>query len=379
LAELARDQAAISAVIDRLYSAALNPDQWSSALDSFAMMTGGMGALLFSPARPEPNMTYVSPILVEAVSQYVQLWYQLCPRTPAGLNPALGDRIWTDEDVLLPEILARSQFHHDYLRTYDLGTQMALSSLQIVPGNTFFLVSQRSRSSGTPTADERKAMAALSSHAVRALQVYRSIAQPLLPSKLLPDVLANLPVGIVVTDAEGRVVFTNPRAEALNGDGFRIDRGQMIASSLRDHAKLTRLIADTVLPSARNADVRPIILQRPSFKKPLVVRAIPISAHAEHRLAHILRGLDLVLLTINDPESESAAVPLEALKAYGLTDSEAAVAAMLGTGSSPQEIADARKVSLTTVRTHIRRIYGKLHITRQGELAKIVAAIKRVL
>lgn len=291
----------------------------------------------------------------------------------------MGDRLWADEEIFSEEQVSRSQFHQEFLRSHGFGSHLSLTSLQIVPGRTFFLASQRSSSAGGATADERRAADLLSSHAVRALQVYRGLVRPSVSRDLLADVLAHLPNGVIVTDAQGRIAYMNRSAEALNGDGLRADRGHLLASLPPDQAKLSHLIAATLAPGATPLDVRPISLQRPGMKKPLLLRAIPIRARSDQPLPRILRGLDLVLITISDPESEHQDVFLDALGAFGLTPSEAAVAAMLGTGCSPDEIAQARKISISTVRTHIRNIYCKLQITRQGELAKIILALKAPL
>ncbi|MCP3473907.1 LuxR C-terminal-related transcriptional regulator [Bradyrhizobium sp. CCGUVB1N3] len=363
-------------MIDRFYNAALNPEMWPSAFDAYARVTGGVGAALFSPDSPDLDMAYASAALTNAVSQYGLGWHAICPRTQVGMSPAMSDRIWSDEEIFSEEQVRRSQFHQEFLQGYGFGSHLSLTSLQIVPGSTFFLASQRSISAGAASAEERHAANVLSSHAVRALQVYRGLVRPSVSRDLLADVLAHLPSGVIVTDPDGRVVFMNRSAEALKGDGLRVDRGQLLASMPRDQAKLPRLIKATLTPGASPADARPIGLQRPSLKKPLLLRAIPIRARSDQPLPRILRGLDLVLITISDPEGARPEIPLEALEAFGLTPSEAAVAAMLGTGCSPGEIAEARKISVSTVRTHIRRIYGKLQVTRQGELAKIVSALK---
>lgn len=193
------------------------------------------------------------------------------------------------------------------------------------------------------------------------------------------DVLTHLPSGIVVTDGHGMVVFMNRSAEALNGDGLRVERGQLLTSMQRDQAKLSHLITAALAPGASPASVRPVGLQRPSLKKPLLLRAIPIRARADQPLPRVLLGLDLVLITISDPESAYQDNSLTALETFGLTRSEATVAAMLGAGCSPGEIAEARSISVSTVRTHVRSIYSKLQITRQGELAKIILALKAPL
>lgn len=376
---LAQDQAAIFAVIDRFYSAALNPDLWPSAFDAYARITGGVGTALFSPDRPDLDAAYASASLTDTVSQYALNWHAICPRTRVGLNPAMSDRLWGDEEVFSETQVRQSQFHQDFLRSHGLGSHFSLTSLQIVPGSTFFLVSQRSISAGGATTEERRAADVLSSHAVRALQVYRGLQRPSVSRDLLADVLAHLPSGVVVTDAHGMVVFMNRSAEILNGDGLRVERGQLLASMPREQAKLSHLIAAALAPGASPTDIRPVGLQRPSLKKPLLLRAIPIRARSDQPLPRILLGLDLVLVTISDPERAYQDDFLGALETFGLTRSEAAVAAMLGAGSSPDEIAETRQVSVSTIRTHIRSIYGKLEITRQGELAKIILALKAPL
>jgi DNA-binding NarL/FixJ family response regulator len=61
---------------------------------------------------------------------------------------------------------------------------------------------------------------------------------------------------------------------------------------------------------------------------------------------------------------------------YDLTPREAQVASDLVEGLSPQAIADKRGTAVTTVRTHVRRIFEKAGMTSQIEL---VAAINRRL
>ena len=54
---------------------------------------------------------------------------------------------------------------------------------------------------------------------------------------------------------------------------------------------------------------------------------------------------------------------------FKLTAAEAEVALMLAEGQEPQTIAEARSVSINTVRSQLRNIYDKLGVKRQSELA----------
>lgn len=174
-----------SPLIDRFYGAALNPDLRPSAVDAYARVTGGVGVVLFSPDRPDLDMAYASASLTEAATQYGLGWHAICPRTRAGLNPAMADQIWTDEEIFSKEEVTRSQFHQEFLRGLGLGSHLALISLQIAPGSTFFLASQRSLEAGSARTDERRAATVLSAHAVRALQVYRGLQRPSVSRDLL--------------------------------------------------------------------------------------------------------------------------------------------------------------------------------------------------
>ena len=64
--------------------------------------------------------------------------------------------------------------------------------------------------------------------------------------------------------------------------------------------------------------------------------------------------------------------PTESLRdAYGLTDREQEVLNLLVQGMTRMEIAEKLFVSASTVNTHSRNIYEKLHVhTRGGAVAK---------
>lgn len=59
---------------------------------------------------------------------------------------------------------------------------------------------------------------------------------------------------------------------------------------------------------------------------------------------------------------------------YGLTPAEARVAVLLVCGRSLQECAARLDVSITTVRTHLQRIFGKTDTHHQGELVAVLLA-----
>ena len=60
---------------------------------------------------------------------------------------------------------------------------------------------------------------------------------------------------------------------------------------------------------------------------------------------------------------------------FGLTETEANVAAAIARGDTPSEIAEARGISLATVRSQLASIYTKTAARRQSELVSLLARV----
>jgi len=74
---------------------------------------------------------------------------------------------------------------------------------------------------------------------------------------------------------------------------------------------------------------------------------------------------------LRDPEAPIAAARLGDL--FGLTRAESAVAAALGRGAAPDEIAADLGIGLATVRSHLKRILAKTGTHRQAEAVALLA------
>jgi DNA-binding CsgD family transcriptional regulator len=83
-------------------------------------------------------------------------------------------------------------------------------------------------------------------------------------------------------------------------------------------------------------------------------------------------GEAVVALFVTDPEEKriSGAKALERL--YGLTQSEAQILQLLSMGMSLEEAADERGVSMNTARSHIKHMFSKTGVSRQGELVRMI-------
>ena len=76
----------------------------------------------------------------------------------------------------------------------------------------------------------------------------------------------------------------------------------------------------------------------------------------------------LVLVGVAGLELSRAAIR----EFFGLTPTEAEIAARLADGNNINEIANALDIRPGTVRVHLRSIYRKTRVSRQGELVRLV-------
>ena len=86
-------------------------------------------------------------------------------------------------------------------------------------------------------------------------------------------------------------------------------------------------------------------------------------------------GPEDFVVFFDDPTHEDASDPVPALQLFGLTPAEARVAAAVGGGRSPRDAATALGLTLNTVRSALKIAFDKLGISRQSELARIVARL----
>jgi DNA-binding CsgD family transcriptional regulator len=84
-------------------------------------------------------------------------------------------------------------------------------------------------------------------------------------------------------------------------------------------------------------------------------------------------GRALLLTFDPHPDGKRLVGPLR--ECFGLTKSEAEVAAAIAEGSSVARIAERRRVAINTIRSQVKIIAAKFGCTRQSQIAAIVNAV----
>ena len=183
---------------------------------------------------------------------------------------------------------------------------------------------------------------------------------------------------ILVLGRNGRIVFANGIAEdaLAAGDLLRVDRTGRLRFTNPEAAQ--RLSA--VLAGIKSGPVGAELRVAPPGQSPARISISQINPEAvgawELGLALGIHQPSVVVVMTKE---RARAEPSAILRMhYSLTSAEAEVATALAAGSTPSEIAEARAVSLHTVRNQIKAAMAKCGARRQAELAALVARTARI-
>jgi DNA-binding CsgD family transcriptional regulator len=214
-------------------------------------------------------------------------------------------------------------------------------------------------------------LARLSPHVERSLRLGIRLMDAELSKLGLADALARVGIGVFVLDSIGRVIFSNDASRSLIGDGLDIVNDRLVTSQSSDGQQA----AEVVKRAIRNdllADPRPILIPRRSQTRPLALYALPIPlASAPSTFLTHARAIVLVI----DTETGGPADPALVRDVLGLTLGEARIASLVGTGLGPRDAASKLGISEETARTVLKRVFSKVGVSRQSELASLLTRL----
>lgn len=358
-------------LVESFQNAALGLGSWSAALDALAAATGCMGGELIGlgaeAAVPFNWMTGVAP---EAAAEFLDV---------GGGDPRVNSRVRIgarapelavlDENAFTTAQDARRRPEYgEWIRRHDVPF-VCLSPLLRQDELLVGLAVMRGRRQGQITSEEKRIFTALAPHVRAAVRTQMVLeAQGV---ALLADLLGAVSKAAFVCDGSGRVHAVSPPADRLLSEGrwLRVRGGRLAARNDADTVLLLQTLAAAA--AARTAERRPpaaIVVRDETGSDPLPLEASAIPGE------HALRFGATVLLIARPPREADRRAAELARVLYGLTGTEAAVAAGLVAGLGPAVIADQTGVSVGTVRSHIRRIFEKARVNSQLELVAAISA-----
>ena len=211
---------------------------------------------------------------------------------------------------------------------------------------------------------EHAMLEALAPHFRQAVGLWVKLAANDVQMQLIDQAVAGISTGLVTCNRRLRVRWVNREAQRLiaEGDVLRLRGDTLAGVSREDQDRLHALIAArepqrvVALGGAGGATVH--------------VRAM----HPEPVANGFVMADDPVLLVMTCPDRPLRHDPEHIARLFGLTPTEAMLAAELAAGGTIGDFAVARGVAEGTARLHLKRVLAKTGTSRQAELVRRICA-----
>lgn len=210
-------------------------------------------------------------------------------------------------------------------------------------------------------------------HLRRAAALHSHLVQLRDDTLVLAEALELLAMGVLTVSADLAVLFANAQARdtLARGDGLHRSGGRLALGDPALQQRLKAAVARTATGQA-NVEGAWFCVRRPSGAPPLTLVVAPAGTGRGTTAERPAGPAAIILVT--DPASQER-LPLAAHleQRFGLTATEAAVARLAAMGRGMPYVAAALGVSLNTVRTHLKAVYGKTDVNQQAGLARLIA------
>jgi DNA-binding CsgD family transcriptional regulator/PAS domain-containing protein len=362
-------------VLGDFSEAALDPAFWAPAVQGLLRLHGGTsgGLMTVDPQTPAPDVLTMTGFAKDASQLYaehyhrVDLWANHARNSPR-LRAVLGQN-------LVPEaVFERSEVWNDYLRPNAGAFHLLGAVFELGGGRVAALGLHRPRDAEPFDEEDRRQIDRVLPHLQRALQLRARLADETARLSLGTAALEALTLGVVVTDREGVVLLANPAAEALAQASGALSLGAQGRPLAAAHPPETRRLLALVGETAAGGPGGALLLSRPFGIAAVAASVAPLPRRLRDGLP-----LGAALLVLRDLGGAPPDLAATLTGLFGLTPAEAGLARALLAGRRPEEVAEARGVKLTTVRSQLSQVLHKTGVRRQSELAALLERVASTL
>ena len=366
---------AFATVLGDFAEAALDESFWAPAIEGLIRLHGGSsgGLMTLDRQAQAPDVLAMPGFTEDALRLYaehyhrVDLWANL-GRSRPSMRAMLGESLVTDA------VFERSEVWNDYSRLHVGAFRLLGAVFDLGGGRTAVFGLHRPRDAEPFDEEDRRQIDRVLPHVRRALQLRARLAEETTRLSLGTAALEALTLGVVVTDREGVVLLANPAAEALAQAGGALSLGRrgrsLSAACPAETRRLLALVGETAAGGPGGA----LLLSRPFGVAALAASVAPLPRRLRDGLP---LGAALVVLRDLGGAPPDLAATLTGL--FGLTPAEGDLARALLAGRRPEEVAEARGVKLTTVRSQLSQVLHKTGARRQSELAALLERVASTL
>ncbi|TXJ19307.1 MAG: helix-turn-helix transcriptional regulator [Afipia sp.] len=369
------DHDRLIAAIEAIYAAAAEPSRWPSTLEIITKCFDDVGSILIYGRDDGSFGVIESPSLKAVSAEYALSWSDRDIRAIRARERGYFFKrdVITDRDLLSPEEIETDPFYSDLLRRHGLR-YFAAATVSPDPHIEVALSVQRAIGRAEYSEDELKLLEQLAPHVESSLRLSIHLMDATAMNSGMGAAMARIGIGVFALDSLGRVVSSNAASQALLGDGLNVVNDRLVLAN--------PVASEEAVTAIRNAldgnralvaqETRPILVHRQNANRPLALYVLPIPA--QHSGNGFLTRARAIVLVMN-PTADGVPDPALIRDVLGVTLGEARIAALVGSGLSPKDAAERLGIAEETARSVLKRVFSKVGVSRQSELAAMMARL----
>ncbi len=359
----------LSAAIEAVHTASLDPELWGPALSAVTGLFNGAGCTLetFDKTTGRLRDYHAHGVPPASEQEYLEYWAERNPRAIHGRTTKPGDLGW-DYQFTSEAEMDRDPYYRDLLLACT-GFRYYLSATLVNSADTFaVLAMQYAPGYGHVQSPDIALMRRFLPHMHQAHNVARRLKAALSARQELERALDWLSDGVLLVGRNGKVLYANETMQAIarRGDGIAIVKGKVEFKSIEARGRFSDALARLHRPDASDEwGDSDFAVSRAGAGLRYLVSVRRLFGGQKHKLQHPDAA---AVVFVHDPLRRNGASARMLQDVFAFTEAEAAIALALQGGSSLVDYARQRGLSRNTVYWHLRRIKEKTGCTRLPEL-----------
>jgi len=356
------------AILDHIYEAVSDDEAYAALPAAMAALVGARSCVIlgFDSAltlRSAATSYFSSEMIDFQMSEearHLDIW------TAFGAQRHRIGLVGNTEDFWDPAHFLGTPYFNECIRRFGDDTVRSLGGV-IQSADGYLSMAVQSGRGARPFDDGDAALIARHMpHVFRMLDLRARLGAANARGDMLQQALDQSPSGVLAVDGAMRIQAANRRAMAIlaAGDGLRSSGGRLSAVDGPLQDRITQAVRSAAGRGERRADA--ILIARASGLASYRVLVTPVRS-----------AQPMVLVIVDDPEDHDPSLATSLARMFGLTGAEAALAALLADGLTPEQAAETREVRLTTVRSQIKSLLEKTEARRLTDLVRLLARAPR--
>lgn len=356
-------------LIEAIYDAAINPSRWGEVVERIVKATNSFAGGLHVQQQGAVNRgaSYnVDPFWEKA---YIETWHRNV-YFPTDRAWADAGRLRSATSVTQTDSFKSSSLYNEFLRPQRHADAVAVGLLSKLDSSACLCVV---RTEETTWIEPREwhLLETLAPHLNRTAEIHQLLSRTKTAAHSLGAAIAGAGFAAFVLTSNCRIMFANAKAEDLvrRSAGLTYAQGRLGTANLALTMRLEALVRNAAQPTRAESDPGGTLeLPRGGDCAPLIAHVFPVAAQHVASLFDFERPS--VALFVADPEDDFSGRVGTFGSKFGLTPAETRLVEEIIRGRGILAAATKLKITETTARTHMKRIFDKTGTHRQAELVR---------